>query len=153
MKKFLVFCICLFLLCGCTKESKESKVVRSVNDFENASIKAGFSVADNMGSYAGVSYITASKIATSGDISVEMVVYADSDSAKEVQDNQIESFKKIKNTATTENKEKGANFYKFWMISNGYYMVNSRIDNTLIFCKTPFKNKEKIEVILNELGY
>jgi hypothetical protein len=110
-------------------------------------------VADNMGSYDGVSYITASKIATSGDISIEMVVYTDSDSAKKVQDNQIESFKKIKNTATTENKEKGANFYKFWMISNGYYMVNSRIDNTLIFCKTPFKNKEKIEAVLNELGY
>ncbi len=153
MKKFFILFICLFLLVGCTKESKESKEVRSISDFENASINAGFSVSDNMNKYVGVNYITSAWVATLDDISLEMVVYTDTDNLKKVQDEQIESFKLIKNTATTEHKEKGSNYYKFWMISNGYYMVSSSVDNTLVFCKTPLGNKEKIEVVLDNLGY
>lgn len=154
MKKFVfIFCLCLFLLCGCTNESNESKVVRSVQDFEEACVSNGFSVVDNINNYIGVDYISDAKLATLDNISMEMIVYTDSDSAKKVQDDQIDSFRKIKNTATTENKEKGANYYKFWMVSNGYYMFNVRVDNTLIFCKTTLNNKEKVETILDNLGY
>ncbi len=151
--KFLILIFAIFLLIGCTKESKESKEVRAVSDFENASTNNGFSVVDNINNYMGVDYITDAKKVELGNTSIEMVVYTDSDSAKKVQDEQIEAFKKVKNTATTENKEKGTNYYKFWMVSNGYYMVSSRIDNTLIFCKTELKNKETVEKILSDLNY
>ena len=39
------------------------------------------------------------------------------------------------------------------MVSNGYYVVSSRIDNTLVFCKTMLKNKEKVEAILDSMNY
>ena len=39
------------------------------------------------------------------------------------------------------------------MISNGYFMVTSRIENTLIFSKTPLANKEKVEAILTDMNY
>lgn len=152
MKKFIIFCLCL-LLVGCTTESNESKVVRSVQDFENASVSNGLNVVDNINSYMGVNYISDAKLASLNNLSLEMVVYTDTDSAVKVQNEQIDSFKTIKNTATTENKEKGTNYYKFWMVSNGYYMINVRVENTLIFCKTPLNNKEKVESILENLGY
>ena len=153
MKKFFFFCICLFLLVGCANESKESKEVRSINDFENASINAGFSVSNNINKYSEINYITSASVATLDDISLEMVIYTDTDNLKKVQDEQIENFKLIKNTATTEHKEKGKNYYKYWMVSNGYYMVSSSVDNTLVFCKTPLGNKEKVEAVLDNLGY
>lgn len=152
MKKFIIFCLCL-LLVGCTTESNESKVVRSVQDFENASVSNGLNVVDNINSYMGVNYISDAKLASLNNLSLEMVVYTDTDSAVKVQNEQIDNFKAIKNTATTENKEKGTNYYKFWMVSNGYYMINVRVENTLIFCKTPLNNKEKVESILENLGY
>lgn len=147
----LVFIICL--LVGCTKESNKSKEVRSMIDFEEASSNIGYSVVDNIDSYMGVDYITDSKKVEFGNTSVEMVVYTDIESAKKVQEEQINTFRKFKNTATTENKEKGTNYYKFWMVSNGYYMVSSRVDNTLVFCKTELKNKENVEKILSDLNY
>ena len=152
MKKFIIFCLCL-LLVGCTNESNESKVVRSVQDFENASVSNGLNVVDNINSYMGVNYISDAKLASLNNLSLEMVVYTDTDSAIKVQNEQIDIFKTIKNTATTENKEKGTNYYKFWMVSNGYYMINVRVENTLIFCKKPLNNKEKVESILENLGY
>ena len=32
-------------------------------------------------------------------------------------------------------------------------MISTRVDNTLIFCKTLITNKEVIEKIYNEIGY
>ena len=32
-------------------------------------------------------------------------------------------------------------------------MVSSRIDNTLVFCKTLLENKEKVEAVLEEIKY
>ena len=155
MKKFkiLLCLLCLFLLVGCTNKSKESKEVVSINGFENAGNNNGFNITDNTSSYADVDYVLEARAASLDDATVEMVVYTDIENAKKVQDDQIEKFKKIKNTATPLNKEEGENYYKFWMVSNGYYMVSSRVDNTLIFCKTLLKNKEKVEAILNDLGY
>ncbi len=154
MKRFIfIFCLCLFLLCGCTNESNESKAVGNISSFEDVCGNNGFSVVDNINNYMGVNYISDAKLATYNNISIEMVIYTDDASAKKVQDEHIKSFRKIKNTATTENKEKGSNYYKFWMVSNGYYMVSSRIGNTLIFSKTVLSNKESVENILEDLGY
>ena len=39
------------------------------------------------------------------------------------------------------------------LISNGYYMISSRVENTLIFCKTNLDNKATVENVLGKLGY
>ena len=65
----------------------------------------------------------------------------------------LDSFNLLKSTGASEKKDKGDNYYKYFLISNNYYMVSSRVDNTLIFCKTLLTNKEEVDKVLDELGY
>lgn len=154
MKKYyllLSLFICLiFTGCGNAVTSKE---VKNTDDFQTASSNNGFTVTDNMSTYQGQTYITNSMIATFNDITIEMVIYDTAESASKVQTNQIDGFNLLKNNSVTEKKIKGENYYKYFLISNNYYMVTSRVDNTLIFCKTLLPNKDKVDTILDELGY
>lgn len=153
MKKvYLLLILSLgIILTGCT--SNKSKEVKSLDDFNNVSTNNGFTVSDNMNTYQDKDYITGASIATLGDITIEMVTYDNNESAKKTQDNHIDVFKSMKGSGAVMNSDKGKNYYKYDMVSNGYYMVSERVENTLIFSKTQLENKDKIETILNELGY
>ena len=153
MKKFklLLLIVCCLLLSGCG--SKETKEVGNIDSFKQVASNEGFTVQDNMEEYSDVNYISEAILATLDDAEIEMIIYTDSESAIKVQDGQIKSFKGLKSTGATEHKTNGENYYKFWMVSNGYYMVNSRIDNTLIFSKTLLKNKEKVEKVFENMNY
>ena len=59
----------------------------------------------------------------------------------------------MRGTGTELHNDEGKNYRKFWMISNGYYMVSSRIDNTLIFAKVLLENREKVDSVLEDMGY
>ena len=150
MKKISLFFIGLFLLlvtgCGGNKE------VKSMDDFNKAASTNNLTVFDNMSNYSN-DYIKEAMVATSEDITLEMVIYDSSEHAKSVQDNQIEKFKNMKSSNTIIKKNNGDNYYKYTMASNGYYLVSSRIDNTLIFTKTLIKNKDIIDSVLDNLGY
>ena len=140
---------CLFLT-GCGGETKE---VKTLNDFETSGTNNGFTVTDNLLSYNNAKYITGSYVAALDDTQVEMVIYDTEANAKKAQDNQIKSFKNIKSSGATGSSKKGENYYSFTLISNGYYMVTSRIDNTLIFSKTLIENKDKVTTLLDSLDY
>ncbi|MBQ2872435.1 MAG: hypothetical protein IJE89_00330 [Bacilli bacterium] len=153
MKKLsicLMLILCLFLT-GCG-EPKELEVA-SLDTFKTVASNNSFTVSDNMDSYNEVSYITGSMVATYGDIEIEMVSYTDVESAKKVQENQISQFNLLKSTGVFENKTEGDNYYKYILISNNRYMISTRVDNTLVFCKTLITNQEIVEKIYNELGY
>ena len=129
------------------------KKVKSLDDFKNAASDNGFIVDDNTDSYASSNYITDAMMGTLDDINIEMVVYDDIDSCKKAHDSHIDIFSTYKGSGAIIGKDKGKNYYNYNMVSNGYYMVSTRVDNTLIFSLVPVKYKEKIESILNELGY
>ena len=141
--------ICL-ILTGCGGGSKE---VKSTSDFNTVASNNGFTVNDNMSTYSGNDYITGAMVATTSDITIEMVIYDSVENANKVQEGQIDSFNLLKSTGASEKKDKGDNYYKYFLISNNYYMVSSRVDNTLIFCKTLLTNKEEVDKVLDELGY
>lgn len=141
--------ICL-ILTGCGGGSKE---VKSTSDFNTIASNNGFTVNDNMSTYSGNDYITGAMVATTSDITIEMVIYDSVENANKVQEGQIDSFNLLKSTGASEKKDKGDNYYKYFLISNNYYMVSSRVDNTLIFCKTLLTNKEEVDKVLDELGY
>lgn len=141
--------ICL-ILTGCGGGSKE---VKSTSDFDTVASNNGFTVNDNMSTYSGNDYITGAMVATTSDITIEMVIYDSVENANKVQEGQIDSFNLLKSTGASEKKDKGDNYYKYFLISNNSYMVSSRVDNTLIFCKTLLTNKEEVDKVLDELGY
>ena len=136
---------------GCGK--KESKEVGTLSNFESIAINNGFTVNDNMNTYQNINYIIGSMLASKDDITVEMVIYDTSDNAVKAQDSQINTFNNYKSAGSTTKKDKGENYYKYVFVSNGYYMVSSRIDNTLIFSKVLLANKQVIENILDSINY
>ncbi len=152
MKKYYLFILILFCLVVTGCASKETKEAKTLNDFEETFLNNGFTVNDNLLNYTDEEIVGA-KIARIDNEHIEMVIYDSEKTAKKVQDSHIESFLNIRNTMVTVNKTEGKNFYEFKMVSNGYYWISTRIDNTLIFGKMPVDYKEKLDTILNELGY
>ena len=146
----LLFVMCLFIT-GCGEN--KVKEVATVNDFSVAAENKSFVVSDNTTLYGNVDYIISSTKAIYEDIEIEMVEYSDSESAEKAQENHIESFNLLRSTGAHEVKDKGSNYYHYSLVSNGRYMVSSRIDNTLIFCKVMLEDKETVEEILDELDY
>ena len=150
-KKILLLGIfMLLLLTGCGGGTHE---VKSISDFETAAKNNGFTVVNNKDSYDEVNYIIDAVKATTSDIVIEMIVYDNADDAEKVLEEHIKSFNLLKSTGAAEKKQTGDNYHKYFLISNNYYMVSSRIDNTLIFCKTLVTNKESVDKVLDELGY
>ena len=152
MKKYTILLLtifCLFLT-GCG--NNKVKEVKTLNDFEEICTNNEFTVDDNMLNYTDKE-ITGAKIAKFDNEHIEMVIYEDDKYAKKVQDGHIDDFMKIRNTMVTVDKDKGKNYYNFKMVSNGYYWISTRIENTLIFGKVPIDYKEKVDTVLNSLGY
>lgn len=154
MKKYyilFILIVCLFMT-GC--KSKETHTVGTLDLFNNIFTEAGFTVSDNMSRYQEEKRITGSMLAKlENGASVEMVTYDTSDTAKLAQDGHIDSFNLLKSTGNIIDKDEGENYYKYVMISNGYYMISSRIDNTLVFSKVPLDNKDLVENTIKDLGY
>ena len=151
MKKIkgLLVVIGILLIVGCGKSVKE---VKSINDFNNVATEKGLVVSDNIANY-NASYIKEATIASLDDLEIEMIVYDNEDSANKIQDEHINSFMVRKSANMVTKKYSGSNYYKYTMITNGYYFVSSRVENTLIFTKTDVKNKEIVDSILDSLGY
>ena len=132
---------------------KRTKESITIDDFSTITSNNNFVVNSNMDNYKNIDYIVDSKKAILDGMEIEMVKYTDSDSAKKVQDGQIDSFNLLKNTGAYEEKNKGSNYYRYVLVSNGYYMISVRVDDTLIFSKTALENKEIIEKIYDQFGY
>ena len=148
--KILLIVLTLLLVTGCN--TGKSKEVKSMNDFYNIATEKEFVVSDNMANYT-VDYIKEAMIATVDGISLEMITYDSEDNAIKIQNEHIKSFTNRKSANARIKKEKGKNYYKYSMISNGYYLVSNRVENTLIFTTTVLENKDKVDSVLDELGY
>ncbi len=147
--KILLIGLTLLMVTGCMEKTKE---VKSLTDFYNTATEKEFIVSDNMVNYSA-DYIKEAMVATFDDISLEMIVYDSEDNATKVQEEQINAFMNRKSTSMVTKKYSGDNYYKYTMVTNGYYLVSSRVENTLIFTTTPLSNKEKVDSVLDELGY
>lgn len=152
MKKISVLFIllCCFILTGCSNEVKE---IKNLNDFVNVCASLGFEANDNLQNYQTDSYIVGSKVVKLDEYPVEMIIYDSEDNANKVQEQQIDTFLKVRNTMVTTVKKKGKNYYEFKMVTNGYYMVSTRVENTLIFAQLPVDYKDKVDSIMDKLGY
>lgn len=153
MKKIyltFILILCIFIS-GCSNTSKE---VITNETFANNATSNNFTYEDNLTSYSNYNYILSAYIAKyNEDISIEFITYDTEDNAKKVQESQIKGFNTLKSTGAAETKDKGKNYYKYILISNNYYMISSRIDNTLVFCKTPLTNKDTVEKLITSIGY
>ena len=149
MKKIFLIGFILLLVTGCGNSVKEAK---SLNDFYNTATEKELIVSDNMASYTA-DYIKEAMIASKDDLEIEMIAYDNEENASKIQDEHIKSFMNRKSSSAIIKKKNGNNYYKYTMVTNGYYLVSSRIGNTLIFTRTEVKNKEVVDSILDSMGY
>ena len=146
-KYLLLLVIFCMLISGCSNSNK-TKDVKTSGEFNTVALNNNFTI------YENTNYILEAKIAKINENdAIEMVIYKDVDSAKKVQEKQVEQFSVRKNTGASIDKDKGSNYYKYVMISNNMYMVSSRIDNTLVFCMTSLNNKDSFSKFIDQLGY
>lgn len=151
MKKFkiVLMVMIVFLITGCASKVKD---VKSIDNFKNSAEEKDLIASDNIENYTA-DYINEAMIATRDDLEIEMIVYDNDENASKIQESHIKAFMNMKSTGSIIKKNKGKNYYKFTMISNGYYLVTSRIDNTLVFTKTLLKNKYIVDSILDKMEY
>ncbi len=150
MKKLLVLLVSvLILLTGC---GGGSKTVITSDDFITKMSTEGFAVSMNE-DYIGKDYILDARMAVKDDIIIEMVTYDSAESAEKVLEGHIDGSKARKSTAASEKKTTGENYTRYFLASNGYYIISSRIDNTLIFCITDLDSKETVDKAFESLGY
>ena len=147
--KILLVVFGLFLITGCGNKVKE---VGTIDSFRDITTGKELIATDNIGKYS-VDYIKEAIVATGDDLEIEMIVYDSSENANKIQESHINSFMNMKSTGAIIKKDSGKNYYKYTMISNGYYLVTSRVDNTLIFTKTLLKNKDLVDSVLEEIKY
>ena len=147
---YLLFIFCLFMT-GCGDD--KTKTVATLEQFTDITTNKGFVVNDIMNIYENYDYILEAKKAIYEDVEIEMVKYTDSSYADKAQENHIDSFDLLKNTGAHSKKDKGDNYYSYSLVSNGRYMVSTRVDNTLIFFKIMLEDKDLVDEILNQLGY
>ena len=146
----LLFVFCLFIT-GCG--SNATKEVATLDVLSNIAANKNFNIKDNDEMYADIDYILGSKTVYLDDISFEMVVYDNVETATKSQDNHVESFNLLRSTGAHETKDKGSNYYSYKLISNDRYMFTIRVENTLLFGKVLLEDKEIVEEIIKELGY
>lgn len=151
MKKIFLLLVLVLFMTGCS--SNVTKSAKNVNDLETLALSKGFTVDEENKDYDGVSYIREYSRVIHGESKVEMIVYDDSEKASKVQESHIESFDLLKSTGAQAKKESGKNFLHYSLVSNNRYMLTTRIDGTLIFCKVMVEDKELIESLIAELGY
>lgn len=152
-KYLLLLVIFCMLISGCSNSNK-TKDVKTSGEFNTVALNNNFTVYDNISNYENTDYILEAKISKINENdAIEMVIYKDVESAKKVQEKQVEQFSVRKNTGASIDKDKGSNYYKYVMISNNMYMVSSRIDNTLVFCMTSLNNKDSFSKFIDQLGY
>ena len=67
--------------------------------------------------------------------------------------NEVITIEKNNNEELVENNINTSNYSKYTALSNEYYYVMIRIDNTVIYTKTDKDNKQIVDNLLQELGY
>ena len=152
MKRINLVClaiICLLLVaCG-----GGSKNVSTLEKFKEITLNNDFSVNDNLNYYQNYNYITGSYVAANENYTIEMVTYKDKDSAKKSFENITNKFKEMRGSGATPKTSKGDNYETYKMVSNNYYMLATRVENTIIFTKAPLTYKDTVDKVFNDMGY
>lgn len=153
MKKIKLFLLLLltFGLIGCA--SNEEKVSINADKFRQTLTNHGFAVLDQSDIYKNESYILTASKATYQDVEISFFEYDNAENAEKILKNQIDTFNLRKSTGASTTNQEGKNFHKYILISNNYYMISVRVDNTVAFCSTPLTNKEVLEKAFNSIGY
>ena len=152
LKRIGMLAICimaLFTLTGC-----ENKDVISKDDFISEAKKNDLITVDVTSQYSSYEYIKSATIAkNSNEWQIEFYVLDDADNAKSMFNTNKNIFENSKDNNSAELSKNMGNYSIYELISDGYFMYISRVENTLLYVKVKTTYKDTVKAIIKELGY
>lgn len=142
--------IFLFLLTGCMKK----EAITSEN-YQTTMEAKNFTVVEATSQFSNYGYVKKALVALSSDSSYQIEFYEldNEENAKGFYDTNQKQFEENEGEMSYSRKTNIANYSKYVLVSDGYYKVVSRIDNTVVYLNVPEDKKTEVEGILEELGY
>ena len=156
LKLLLLPVICLIsLICftGCGKD----KTAISAKEFSEKLEDKDYIIQESTSQYSSNEEIIESYIALSEDYSYQIefiILDSESDASSMYSYNKSRFETERENASSKAHSEVNlANYSKYTLTVNDKYKVLSRIDNTLIYINADSEYKDKIDSVLEDLGY
>ena len=152
MKKVLIILfsfLVIITLSGCSKKNI------NMDKFTEIMKKNGYSVSNITDKYKGISQLkeAATSINESDKWQIDFYVLDSNESALKIYNNNVDTFKFLKNDKDKEIVKTDKNYSKYILITNNSYGVIAINNNTIIYISANSKAKDKIDKLLREIGY
>lgn len=147
MKKKLLLLIpllAIIFLTGCTKKSITVEEFISSFDTSKYKVEKNDSLIENINSKAS---------AGNTEFQIEFYEMKDKSHAEELFKKQKEEFNSVKTSVSAQNSIKSNNYESYELITNGRYMYNCRVDNTIIYVNANEKDKDEVKSLIDKIGY
>lgn len=152
MKKVLIILfsfLIIITLSGCDKKNI------NMDKFTEIMKKNGYSVSNITDKYKSISQLkeAATSINESDKWQIDFYVLDSNESALKIYNNNVDTFKFLKNDKDKEIVKTDKNYSKYILITNNSYGVIAINNNTIIYISANSKAKDKIDKLLREIGY
>lgn len=154
LKRFflaLVLFISVFALTGCGK-----KEALTYGQFYSRMSDKGYKLTDVKNQFENYKSISKAYVASSKDLTYQIEFYelSSEENAIAFYDNNKSIFEASVGKVVKKKIDiNGKNYSKYNATSNGYYMVVSRIKNTVVFARIAEEHSEQAKKDIKELGY
>ena len=137
-----------FTLTGCiTKKALSSAEVKAIVE------KEGFTATEDTESYQEYDHIKEVLELGNTNFYLQFFVISDVEKAKTLFNNNKELIDNNREGNYTNSSLSGKNYETYELISGGYYMYVSRVDNTLVYVMQKEEYKDEIKKIIKALKY
>ncbi len=140
--------VALFTLTGCiTKKALSSAEVKTIVE------KEGYTVTEDNESYDEYEHIKEVLELGNSNFYLQFFVISDEEKAKTLFNNNKELIDNNREGNYTNSSLSGKNYETYELISGGYYMYVSRVDNTMLYVMQKEEYKDEIKKIIKALKY
>lgn len=147
----LVCILSIFLVVGCAATKK----ALTAEDFENKTKEKGLLVVDVKDQFSQYDFITKATVAVNQEEGWQIEHYElkTLSDAKSMYNKNKSDFEKAKTNKNKETNMEVGNYSKYILETDTEFMLLTRVDETLVYIKTPIENKDKVVEIVKDLGY
>lgn len=147
--RILFLFLIIISISGCNKRNI------NMDKFTKIMKKNGYSVSNITDKYKSISQLkeAATSINESEKWQIDFYILDSNESAEKIYNNNVDTFKYLKNDDDKETIKTDKNFSRYSLISDNSYGVVAIIDNTMVYVSASNSSKDKVDNILKEIGY
>ena len=152
-KKLLLLFICMLTLLFVTGCDFTKKAI-TTDQFKKIAESKGLYAVDVKEQFKDFSFIKEATVAASQEgWQIEFYVLSDKDQAKSMYNKNLKTFQDYKGNGSKELKTEIGNYNKYTLETKDYYRLLTRVDSTFLYVEVPVVVKDKVNDVIDELGY